>query len=431
MKKAFKYFLCYILYIIFLSICYNSYLIYTYGYYGFHNNMNVLSLFISVLIYLISFAYIYNQKTNSYSKFIVYILFLISYIPSVVTFSFMPTSYRYLALLTIYWFMLIVFTNIFNKITFKDGLKNFKSNIFGVYILVFVELVIISFVLLKYTGINLKFDDVYSLRENYFASSMPLIFTYLYAAFKVVNPLLFIYLYNRKKTFMALMSLLIQVLAFLGDGSKSTLFSIIIAFIIIKYVQRKENTNFLENDNFKLYILYGLVIINVLGFIENAVFMSSLIYNYFIRRLFFVPSLLNQCYYDFFTSNSVDLFRQSILGKLGFTSPYNMKIPKLISYYYFNGADMLANNGLFSDAYMNLGVSGVFIMPLLISLAFRFLDYCTKHIKPVYLITVLVSVSYIFLSSSFFTVLLTHGYLILCLVILIVIPKDNFGGDKN
>ena len=102
-----------------------------------------------------------------------------------------------------------------------------------------------------------------------------------------------------------------------------------------------------------------------------------------------------------------------------------MKIQNIIGAVYFNAPDMLANNGLFSDAYMNLGNVGVIILPIMICLALRFLDYSSKHIESYYLVTVLISVSYIFMSSSFFTVMMTHGYIILCLIILVIIPKDG------
>lgn len=108
-----------------------------------------------------------------------------------------------------------------------------------------------------------------------------------------------------------------------------------------------------------------------------------------------------------------------------------MKIQNIIGKVYFNAPTMLANNGLFSDAYMNLGTLGMFVMPFLICSALRFLDYCARNINSYYLIMVLISVSYIFISSSFFTVLLTHGFLLLCLIILLIIPKDGSMGEKK
>ena len=113
------------------------------------------------------------------------------------------------------------------------------------------------------------------------------------------------------------------------------------------------------------------------------------------------------------------------MGKIGFTSIYSTQIQKIISSSYFNTPEMLANNGMFSDAFMNLGTIGIFIMPIMICLLLRFLDYCSKGINPFYLLTIMVNVSYIFISSSFFTVFLTHGFILLCLILKFVIPRDK------
>ena len=429
-RSVVRYFVTYSIYVIFLMTCYSSYLINAYGYYGFKNNMNTTSLITSLLVLFATFVVIYKQKTDTYSKFIVYILLLINFVPSVVTFCYMPFSYKYLFLLIIYWIMMIAFVNLFNKLKFKNDNKAVKSNLLNVYIVLFIELIVIMLVV-RYTGINLNFSTVYDLRDNYFQTRIPTVISYLYAAFKVVNPLLFVYLYNRKKKMGYLLAVIIQILAFLADGSKSTLFSIVIAYFIIKYVQKRKIKDFLKSDKTKYCILLGLASVNVLGFLEFKIIETSLLYNYFIRRTFFLPSLLNHYYYSFFSVNNLDYFRQSFLGKFGFQSIYSMKIQNIIGKVYFNAPTMLANNGLFSDAYMNLGTLGMFVMPFLICSALRFLDYCARNINSYYLIMVLISVSYIFISSSFFTVLLTHGFLLLCLIILLIIPKDGSMGEKK
>lgn len=425
MKKAIKYLTFYSLYILFLFFCYRKYLINVYAYYGFKNNITFSSMTTAIIILTITFIYIYKVRTNTYSKLIIYVLLLISFIPSIITFCFMPFDYTYLLYLTVYWFMIIFFSWLLNKVHIKSNGKKIKSNIFNIYIIVFIELIIVSIILLRYTGINLNFSNVYELRNNYLLTKIPTILTYLFAAIKVINPLLFIYLYNCKKKSICVLSLFVQIIAFLSDGSKSTIFSILLAFIIAKYFKGKKSEDIFNNGKIKFYILLGLFLVNFLGFIEYNVFNHSLLYNYFIRRLFFIPSLLNQYYYDYFSCHMVDLFRQSILGKIGFVSPYNTPIQKIIGTVYFSSQNMLANNGLFSDAYMNFGKLGVIVMPFLVVLALRFLDYCSKNINPFYLITVIISVSYIFLSSSFFTVLLTHGYLLLCLIMLYIIPRDT------
>ena len=403
MKRLIKYIVLYIAYIFLLCYCFDKYLTDVYAYYGFINQMTTESVLISILLLVFLFGFIVKQTTDSYSKLVIYVLVLVNFIPSIITYMFMPISNKYIFLQTTYWFMMILFINIFNKIYLKTKEVKLKNNIISIYIFVLIEFFVVAIVLFKYTGFSLSFNNVYDLRNNYFNARVPLIFAYLFATFSAI----------------------IQLMAFFADGSKSTLFSIIIAYAIVKFLKNKKDIDLFKSGNIKYYVLYGLASINLLGFIEFNLLKSANIYNYFIRRLFFVPALLNQCYFDFFSSHPIDLFRQSFMGKIGFTSTYSTQIQKIISSSYFNTPEMLANNGMFSDAFMNLGTIGIFIMPIMICLLLRFLDYCSKGINPFYLLTIMVNVSYIFISSSFFTVLLTHGFILLCLILKFVIPRDK------
>lgn len=425
MKKIIKYIALYSAYIFLLGYCFNKYLTNVYGYYGFINKMTTNSVVIGSILLLIVFIFIVKQTTDNYSKLVIYILILVNFIPSILTYVFMPISSRYIIFQTIYWFMMILCINFFNKIHIKTKNIKTKKSMIGLYILILFEFFVVSIVLFKYTGFSLNFNNVYDLRDNYFNSKVPLVFSYLFAAFKVINPLLFIYLFTNKKKIVCIFSAIIQLMAFFADGSKSTLFSIIIAYIVVKFLKNKKDADLFKSGNIKYYILYGIVLINLLGFIEFKLLKSANIYNYFIRRLFFVPSLLHQCYFDFFSTHPIDWFRQSFIGKFGFISPYDNQIQKIIGYIYFNTSEMLANNGMFSDAFMNLGTIGIFIMPIMICLLLRFLDYCSEDINPFYLLTIMVNVSYILISSSFFTVLLTHGFILLCLIMKFVIPREE------
>lgn len=431
MKKIIKCIVLYLAYIFLLCYCFDKYLIDAYGYYGFKNEATTMSILIGILLLSMMFVFILKQKTDRYSKLVVYVLILVNFIPSIITYIFMPISNKYIFLQMAYWLMMILFVNFFNKIYLKTEETTRQKSMIGMYTLVAIEFFIVGIVLFRYTGFNLNFNNVYDLRNNYFNSSVPLVFAYLFAAFKVINPLLFIYLFNNKKKVAYIFSALIQLMAFLADGSKSTLFSIVIAYGIVKFLKNKKDIDLFKNSDIKYYILYGLVAVNALGFFEFNLFKSANIYNYFIRRLFFVPALLNQYYFDFFTNYPIDLFRQSFMGKIGFSSPYENQIQKIISSVYFNTPEMLANNGLFSDAFMNLGTLGIFVMPIIICLLLRWLDYCSEGINPFYLLTIMVNVSYIFISSSFFTVLLTHGFILLCLIMKFVIPREKKMGEKN
>lgn len=437
--KSIKRFLLYFAYVILLFICYNNYVVNTYGYIGFYSNPNSISIFISLFLLILSSFFVVFQKTNSYSKLIIYILFIINYIPTIVLYCYMPQDMYFMFLQTLYWIVAIITVNLLNRKTsiarsdsakkIIDGQPVYRNSRGGsfLYLAVLAEL-IVAILVLYHTGINLDFSDVYQLRDNFFTSSVPVLLIYLFSAAKVVNPVIFIFLSKKKKRGWAFLSLLVQLLFFLCDGSKSTIFSFILALIVANIKKKNEDYNYLNDGNFKFLLLGGATIVNFIGLMEFLLVKTSYIYNYFIRRLFFIPAFLHFKYYDFFLHNGYDFFRQSFLGKIGLSSPYPLSIPNMIGLNYFNDSSLVANNGLFSDAFSNLGALGMIIMPILLVLVLKMLDNSVKGIKPLYIVTILISVPYIFLSSSFFTVLLTHGFIILCIIMKFIIPRE---GSEN
>lgn len=426
MKKVIQTTIAYIGYVLLLVFCYQKYIIKAYGYYGFYSNPNSTSIIFTTVMLLISLIYLLIEKTDKYSKLVIYILFIINYIPSLLLHCFMPEDYGYIILHTVYWLIAISAVNIISKITIRSTPKNKKQHkipINRLYVIICIELAVVFLVMAR-TGIHTNVDSVYDLRENYTLSKVPILISYLFAATKVVNPVIYLYISKSEKRIWPLVAILIQIAAFLCDGSKSTLLSLAIV-IIINILMTKRNYNYLKDTNFKNKIISAIATVNLLGLTEYITTKTTIIYNYFIRRLFFLPALLHMKYYDFFSKNEFDYYRQSIMGKIGLESDYVTPIQNIIGKTYFDMPNMFANNGLFSDAFANLGVIGVIIMPILLVLALRLLDYSSNNIKPIYITTILISVSYIFMSSSFFTVLLTHGFILLCIILKYMMPKDS------
>lgn len=135
-----------------------------------------------------------------------------------------------------------------------------------------------------------------------------------------------------------------QIINFSINGLKSTLF--ITIFSVILYAIY----------NFKLIknIIPIISLLGIVGIIETLISKSHIIIDYLIRRVMFIPNLLNYYYWDYFSVHRPDFFQQGFLRYLGFNSSYT-SIPKFIGYIYFGNPNNSANNGLFSDAMVNLG----------------------------------------------------------------------------
>ncbi|HAQ1830685.1 TPA: hypothetical protein IXG92_002980, partial [Enterococcus faecium] len=187
----------------------------------------------------------------------------------------------------------------------------------------------------KYTNFRLNFDllNVYSLRDEVKDLNLPLIFVYLFSSAKVVLPIISIYFYSIKRKAWAFFLIFLQFLAFSIDGSKSTLFSIVITYIIY----------FAFKKIYMYTFTFSILCITFLSIIEPLIGGSINIITFFIRRAMFVPSLLNIYYFDFFRFNEKDFFRQGIIGRVGINSPYSESIPQIIGKQYLGSENLLAN----------------------------------------------------------------------------------------
>lgn len=257
--------------------------------------------------------------------------------------------------------------------------------------------------------IQLDFFDVYGIRAQAKNFQLPSLLKYLFSFSKVLFPVFAgVAIYNRRIGRVMLWSIGALIVFFI-DGSKSVMLSLG-TVVFVSLLSRRYKVRLLW-----LSLIASLCIIVFLGIIENFVFQSYWIAGAFVRRGLFVPSGLNYPYYDFFSHNQPDLFRSAVLRRFGAESPYSLSIPNTIGLYFFNNINTAANNGLFSDAFANLGHWGMVVMPVLIAATFLFMDYCLEGMPLQITIIPVALFTMTFISSSYFTVLLTHGFLPVCL----------------
>ncbi|WP_280770614.1 O-antigen polymerase [Salipaludibacillus daqingensis] len=401
------------LYRIVLDIVYFNAVSPIFGYTGFLSTFSYEKYILSwiiLIIFIPLFTALNNKK--SLSSIIIILLFLLSYLPFTTMVAFHPFSSLFIVSHIIYWLVFFIFYKLIPTIKFKT-LKNDKLSNFVINIIIFVFVAVVIYISIRYTSFRITFDllNVYDSRMDARSFNLPTMISYIYAAAKAVNPVLIVYYMARKQKLQAGIVTFIQLLSFSINGSKTVFFTTVLAILLYLIFQNKH----------KIILPLIFFSINLIALLEVYILNSFLIVAFVIRRVLFVPNLLNSYYFDFFSSNSPDYFRQSFLRHIGFESPY-ISIDSLIAIKYFNKPEMAANNGLFSDAIANFGFLGVLIMPLLIVFALKILDACTEGLDIKILIISGITLAFIFVSSFFFTVLLTHGFIALCFI-LYLLPR--------
>lgn len=247
---------------------------------------------------------------------------------------------------------------------------------------------------------NLWLVDVYKTRASVAGISNPY-FGYTYSLFtKIIIPLLLVFSLELKNKLFVSISIVFLVLFYMFGAHKSVYLGII--FILIFY-----RFSYKEIVEKMLLFLNGLVVLSlVLSF-----FSFDYLWVLTIRRIQFLPTLLDICYLDFFRDAPL-YWSESILGGI-IDYPFDTRSTRIIGQAYFGRLDMSANNGLVSDGFMNANSMGVLMNIFLVSIFFMVLNNLRLPSK---YFGLYFRVALSFISSSLITVFVTHGAFFLLLV---------------
>lgn len=381
-----------------------------YSYRGLTYTYSIGRYILSWIVFAITIALIFWIEKRNYDEshkgaIIINILLCVSAVPTTTIIAYFDLSIFFSAFVVVYW-VLVVFiyerrAKTVNKFTIS--LKQQKMVFYLLTALFAINLIVV----LRYTGIQVNFNllDVYDARSAFKTNQIPTIFRYLFFGSTMAFPVIVVYALKKKKYFLASIVIACQILAFFADGRKASLFILVLTVL---------GHFFIRSFNIRI-IPFGSAAVIIAGCLEKWIFHSRLIVNFIVRRLYIIPAYLQYAYYDFFSSNEKDLLRQSIMGRIGFKSPYSIPIANVIGNEYYGGS--YCNNGLMADGFANFGVIGVLLYPILVAVALRFLDKCSSNLSCGVCIGIIFAMSFAFLSSFFFAVLLTHGFLICCLVV--------------
>lgn len=380
------------------------------------NGLSLWSQLFSWSIFLISLPLAAKiLKNENIDGNIFFALYLVYFIPALVFWEFNPEPWDYIFAQILYFTAMgLAILNI-PEIKLRTRPAHGCEKFYLLTLLAVATTIIFYFIA---TGSSLLFSlkNVYDVRALRVMNQQPLLLNYIFSNCRIMLPLLFGIAVYRKAYLHAVIVLFLVLMAFSVDGLKSIAFITILTGAGVGFTWRNR------------HILDGVLGISACGLIEFGVFGSYQIVDY-LRRILAVPAQLNRFFYDFFSQpdHPYDLFRQSIAGKLGFESPYDMNIYQIIGGEYYGKWEMYANNGLVGDAFYNLGWPGIIIMPIFVVLLVKIIGACSVGLPKQILLGVTVATTYWLITSSFFTLFLTHGVamMIMFLYFLPSLKKDE------
>lgn len=374
--------------------------------------INIINGWFATILMAFFIKLYYEQ--NSCSAIMMIALNMIYFIPITTYCGYGGGSSSFLLFSIIYWAILSVL-QIKLPILCNKNKYGFDTKKI-IYVIVICVSVFSLYIWYKYSGFRIELNllNVYEIRRIAAENNLPLFLSYFWHMTNIVVPILIVLMLNMKKYFFVLWLLFITLINFSYAGNKSIILFPLI--LIGGYV-------FYRRDMITLIFPIG-ILLEILAIIEQklgTIFITS----YLFRRQGVVLAQLSDNYYRFFLENPTDIFRNGILGKLGFENIYNNNIVNVIGNN-FDSQTINCNNGLLADVWSGLGVIGIVVMPIIIIVCFRILDYAAYMIDMRLMIGLVLYYAIMFANTTWSTVLLTHGFLILCIILVIFPRKKEF-----
>ena len=308
----------------------------------------------------------------------------------------------------------------FSKLNIFHKLKTLRINN-GKYITVAISSICVLFLVFWYNYVNVRlnfnFFDVYEFRHENKELAGGGLLTYIISwTYQVFNILLLILSIHYRKYTYILIILIIQIFFFAASAHKSILFYPLLILFLKYYTDR-------FNYNHNLVLIYSLILIFPLAsyFIYSDIFSSSFI----LRRVFLIPAKLTYVYFDFFKDNPHVYWSNSFLSFFS-EYPYSEPYKTLIGQFY-GFEDASANNGYISSGYAQGGVFGVFIYVFILGLILNLIDILVKNSLPLWIALSLTIIPFrsIQLSSDLLIVILTHGFIVVILMLFLLRKNLN------
>lgn len=398
-----------------LDVCFVQYVIPIFNAsnyrYAFMYNFGIFPYLISWVVLLVSLSWSkkWYKSSNSSSKVLIFIYY-IQFISFTTMMGFSCFDLLFICLNILYWLFLAFFGKYLLTTVIKD--KNIEiyrydqTFQFEVLITILSGLTSLYFAYVSGFRIDLNILNAYAYRDEARAYSTITGSTYLLGVARILIPTGVVYSIKKKKRWMLISFIIFSVLNYSFDGSKTLYFISIAAFFV----------GFFYKDEFLKKIPFLINIFLLAGYIEYKFNPLPFIYRLIIRRLYFVPNLINNTYYDYMLSHSPNLF-SNLLRFIGYKGSYDISF--VVGETYFHSPLMSANTGTIGDALWQFSFAGVVIMPLLIILLLKLLDKSTYSVPEEMTIIPCLVYAYYLNNSSFTAACFSHGLFMFTIIMLL------------
>ena len=392
-------------------------------YAGYELRPNLEYLYTSYILVAVM-ALLLPSREDHPSTDITFVFYVITYIPFTSLFALQPGDPEYFILLNLAF--LILFATVKFVPTFR-ALPNISYRLQVLFALTLLCTAYVFATVVIRGGLSLVTFDitrVYSVRWDINNKILVGLSSYLVEwCSKIFIPALLVYGIWTKRRVVTLGSLALIIVFFGITSAKGVLAYPIL--VLIAYYGKKW-------DKFRTGFLWAAIAVPVLAFITYLSFGDVLVTGFLLNRIYFVPTLANFQYYDFFQTHPMVYWSNTFMSAF-YAYPYNDPIPIIMGRATFEGGtDSFTNVGIFATGYMQFGVIGMLIFPLLAGLSLKVIDSLAVNRMPAYVALALSVVAGIqYLSGDLTETLLSHGVFMAWVTIYLMGDPESRGSPKT
>lgn len=406
-------------YYVLLSWIYINEIVLYWGYMGFKGEFSFAGFVMSLLLSIIISSKC-PIKDDSRSILLVSFVF-IYFIPSIIYFSYSVHSFPYIICFMISISIVYGFSHLEVNIPYL-GISNASTYLYSISGAILAALVAQA----AFGGLsdfNLDIEKVYDFRRDA-ADRMPPIFAYVYSnVSSTLIPILIVASIQFKKYWIIPLAFVMTIFMFGMSHHKSVLFGPIFVLLLYYVFSIKGIRKYI----YLIFLLIPIFSISEIFVVRN--FPGDTDYAYwtslFIRRVLFVPPMLDGTYVQFFSENIKYYWSQSILFSWALENPYGMNAPFVIGFEYFSDLDTSANTGMIGSGFANASYAGVIFYAAISGLLISIFNSLGKNIGASAVAAMSFTMVFnILTSTDLVTAFLTHG-LLLILILLALYPRQQ------
>ena len=306
----------------------------------------------------------------------------------------------------VYWAALLFFQLCLPVLTLRrPALHHSRTFMTGLTVFACVLILYISG---RYTGFRLFLHviDVYDVRREAAGYAIPTLLSYLLGTMPIVMALVLLYWAMRRKWLPTAALCAVYLFYYSIAAQKSVFFFAVLLFLCF----------FFFRDWMLRYLGGLLTLLPLSALAEYKLLGSEWIHTLFLRRLMFLPVQICEQYHDYFLQHPLNLNRADIMSRFSFAPIYSANIPRVLGEFRNHPLEN-ANSGLLGDLFANFPtVPGVLLLPLILVICFRLLDLTAYPFRRRITLPICLYFAFGFISTTWSTVLLTHGFLLTCLL---------------